>query len=324
MKDLILITAYCPDDNRLNKLRKLVNQLSIFKNEVDVMIVSHTSIPADIQKNVNLCLFDDKNELLTDWDLICQPWFNPNNDRKIQSGLLTGKNTHLAIYRMLILGFSLAKNIGYKKVHVVEYDSEINNIDEFKDNGKVLDVHDSVYYVEENAPDSMFGSTYSFHIDKLPDDLLILDEDNIKNTIRNASSKGPEVITRKIIEKSNSFCQKSASVLYKGGNKFALSNNDDGFNPWGVPFIDLLDNKFKFIAWNQNKSVVNYKIIVNDEIVIKLDNILRDNWKIANLGEMNDVFKIITIEDDVIRDIIKFDNNEEKELFKKISYRVNI
>ena len=33
---------------------------------------------------------------------------------------------------------------------------------------------------------------------------------------------------------------------------------------------------------------------------------------------------VITIEDDVIRDIIKFDNNEEKELFKKISYRVNI
>ena len=44
-----------------------------------------------------------KNELLTEWDLINQPWFSPNGDGKIQSGLLTGRNTHLAIWRMMMI-----------------------------------------------------------------------------------------------------------------------------------------------------------------------------------------------------------------------------
>ena len=208
-------------------------------------------------------------------------------------------------------------------MHVVEYDSEISNIDEFKNNGELLDEYNSIYYIDKNSPidNMLFGSTFSFLLDKLPEDLLILDEDDIKNTIRNAKSKGPERIMEKIIHNNGRYFVKDRKVLETKGNKFALSNDDSGFNPWGVPIIDLLDNKFKFIAWNQKKNVVNYKIIVNDEVVIKVDNLFKDHWKIEDLGNMCDVFKIITIEDDVIRDIIKFDNDGDKEIFKKISYR---
>ena len=50
MKDLILITAYCPDDNRESILRNLVLSLEKYKDKFEVMIVSHTPIPLDIQK----------------------------------------------------------------------------------------------------------------------------------------------------------------------------------------------------------------------------------------------------------------------------------
>ena len=66
MKDLIMITAYCPDDTRENILRNLVTSLEKHKNIFDVMIVSHTPIPLDIQKKVDVSLFDKKNEILTD------------------------------------------------------------------------------------------------------------------------------------------------------------------------------------------------------------------------------------------------------------------
>ena len=128
MKDLILITAYCPDDYRENLLRNLVAFLE--DKPFDVMIVSHTTIPLDIQKKVNIVLYDKKNEILTDWDMLNQPWFNPMNDRRIQSSFLSKKNTHLAIWRMMILGFSTAKNLGYTKLHHIEYDCEINSMDE--------------------------------------------------------------------------------------------------------------------------------------------------------------------------------------------------
>ena len=97
MKDLILITAYCPDDNRENILRNLVTSLEKHKNIFDVMITSHTPIPLDIQKKVDVSLFDKKNEILTDWDLLNQPWFNPNDERRIQSSFLSKKNTTITI-----------------------------------------------------------------------------------------------------------------------------------------------------------------------------------------------------------------------------------
>ncbi len=323
MKDLILITAYCPDNNRLEKLRILVNQLYNFKDEYDVMLISHTSVPVDIQNKVNVYLFDDKNIILTDHDLINKPWFDPNGGGQILSGFITSKNTHLAIYRMLIFGFSLAKNMGYKKVHQIEYDCEIINVDEFKDNSKLLDKYSSIYYIEKKKGIQriLFGSTQSFNIDKLPISLLKYDEVEIKNLIRNAYSKSPEVITQQIIHDNGNYISKSSDVLFEKGNKFATSNDDNGFNPWGVPYMDLNDNNYKFIVWNTTKDLVTYKIIVNDEKVININNVKKGTWVIKNLGEKIDVFKIITIEDDKIRDIFNLDNSEDKKLFRKISWR---
>ena len=92
MKDLILITAYCPDDYRENLLRNLVNSLNSY-DLFDVMVISHTPIPLDIQKKVDLVIYDKKNEILTNWDMLNQPWFNPGNQRRIQSSFLSKKHT---------------------------------------------------------------------------------------------------------------------------------------------------------------------------------------------------------------------------------------
>lgn len=323
MKDLILITAYCPDNNKLEKLRILVNQLYNFKDEYDVMLVSHTSIPTDIQNKVNVYLFDDKNKILTDHDLLNKPWFDPDGGGTILSSLITSKNTHLAIYRMWIFGFSLAKNMGYKKVHQIEYDCEIINIDEFKDNSKLLDKYSSIYYIEKKKGIQriLFGSTQSFNIDKLPISLLKYDEKEIKNLIRNANSKSPEVITQQIIHDNGNYISKPSDILFKKGNKFATSNDDDGFNPWGIPYIDLNDREYKFIVWNTKKDLVTYKIIVNDNHLININNISKGTWKIKTLGLEKNVFKIIVIEDDKVRNVFDLDSPKDKKLFGKMSWR---
>jgi len=327
-KDIILISAYCPSIQKMDKLRKLVNQLQVFKEKYDILIVSHTEIAIDIQNKVNLFLYDKKNELLTDWDLINQPWFSPGDgqDRRIQSGLLTGRNTHLAIWRMLILGFSLVKNIGYKKVHHIEYDCEILDDFEIEENSKLLDNYDFIYYkdIKENVDDILFGSFQSLKIESLPRDLLILNEDNIKDMIRKSFSKSPEGMLENILINNGNVKVKNRVLLEKNGNKFATSENDETFNPWGVPYIDLKDNKINFIAWNTIKNNgVNYTIIVNDNYILKVDKLLKDHWTILGLDYIENIHKIIIIEDNTIRDTIKFNSNEDKELFKKISFRFN-
>lgn len=322
-----MITAYCPDSKKIDKLRKLVNQLYEFSDEIDIMVTSHSPIPIDIQDKVNLYLFDEKNEILTEWDLINQPWFNPGDDRRIQSGLLTGRNTHLAIWRMIILGFSLAKNIGYKKVHQIEYDSEIANIKDLRENSRDLDKFKTIYYVDNvgtTVDEILFGSFQSYRLDYIHNDLITLNEDKIKNIIRLSSSKSPEHILQKLIHEVGDYKVKNRKEIENNGNKYATSENDKGFNPWGVPFVDLLDNHIKFIVWNQKKeNGVNYHIIINDEHIFKTGLVKFNSWLMTDFGDYGSINKMTIIEDDIIRDIFEFKTEEDRQTFKKMSFRFN-
>jgi len=324
MKDLILITTYCPDDYRENILRDLVDSLQ--SSPFDVMIVSHTPIPLDIQKKVNFVWYDEKNEILTDWDLINQPWFNPGNDRRIQSGLLSKKNTHLAIWRMQILGNSIAKSLGYNKVHKIEYDCVINNFDEFLENSILLNTNSCVSYTKskDTVDDILFGSCISYNLNDLHPDFLVLNEEKIKNKIRNSKSKSPEGIAKELYHHKGDAIVKSKSLLDIKGNSFGIIDGqmENNFIPWGVPFYDKLTNEIGFIIWNtQNQKGVKHQIIINNNKIFNLPITGYNGWRMEFLGSLDSIENILTIEDGKIRDNISLQTQEEKETFKKISFR---
>jgi hypothetical protein len=324
MKDLILITAYCPDDYRENLLRNLVTFLE--DKPFDVMIVSHTTIPLDIQKKVNIVLYDKKNEILTDWDMLNQPWFNPMNDRRIQSSFLSKKNTHLAIWRMIILGFSTAKNLGYTKLHHIEYDCEINSVNELLDNSNQLNNYDSIIYVDNKPPvqSIMFGSFQSYSLPTLSDKLLNLDEEWIKLLIRSALSKSPELMLQKILEDSGNVLYKDRNILESEDTKFGLIDGQVGNNfiPWAVPFYDRLTNQLGFVVWNKkNKDGVKHQIIINDNKMHDIPFTEFGHWRMEFVGDFDSIESLLIIENNKIRDNISLKTQEEKEIFKKMSFR---
>lgn len=326
MKDLILITAYCPDEYREGILRDLVISLNNFKNVFDILIVSHTPIPLDIQKKVNYCFYDSKNEILTDWDLINQPWFNPNDERRIQSSFLSRKNTHLAIWRMMILGFSLSKNMSYKKVHHIEYDCKINDISEFVDNSKLLGKYDSVIYIDskDTVDDILFGSFQSYFIPTLDKFLINLDEETIVEMIRNSNSKSPELMLQNILERNTKVYKKDRNILETNDNSFGVIDGQvgDKFIPWAVPFYDHLDNTVGFVVWNTKKeNGAEHIILLNDKKIVKVPTTLLNHWRMVNLGKINDIQNIVIIENGEIRDKFNLNTEEEIEVFKKSSFR---
>lgn len=326
MKDLILITAYCPDEHRENTLRNLVNSLTNFKDIFDTLIVSHTPIPLDIQKKVNYCFYDSKNEILTDWDLLNQPWFNPNDERRIQSSFLSGKNTHLAIWRMMILGFSLSKNMGYKKVHHIEYDCDIKNIDEFNENSKLLDDFDSVIYIDskETIDDILFGSFQSYFLPTLDKFLIHLNEIKIVEMIRHSTTKSPELMLQKILEDSGKVFKKNRNNLEINGNKFGIIDGQVGvkFIPWAVPYYDQLDETVGFVVWNtKNENGVEHTIIINNEKIVTVPKTLKNHWRMVSLGKLNEIQTLLIIENGDIRNKFKLTTEEEIEIFKKSSFR---
>ena len=324
MKDLILITTYCPDDYRENILRDLVDSLQ--SSPFDVMIVSHTPIPLDIQKKVNFVWYDEKNELLTDWDLLNQPWFNPGNDRRIQSSLLSKINTHLAIWRMLILGNSIAKNLGYKKVHKIEYDCIIKDYDEFIENSNLLDTHSCITYNKsgETVDDILFGSFISYNLKDLHPNFLILDEEAIKQKIRNSPTKSPELMAKELFHHKGDAVIKLKSILDQKENKFGIVDGQMGNNfiPWAVPFYDRLTNQLGFVVWNtKNKDGVKHQIIVNGDKMHDVPFTPYDSWRIEFIGNFDSIENLLILENNMVRDNINLKTQEEKEIFKKMSFR---
>ena len=172
MKDLILVTSFCNTKEKENILRNLIHQI-YNENNFDILLMSHTIIPDDISYYCNLAIYDSKNELLYDWDMRSRPWFNPGDQREIQSIFTGFFNTHLAVWRLIILGNSIAKNLGYKKIHHLEYDCDIKDFTEIYNNSKLLDVYDCITYNKTiNTIDPiLFGTYQAYNISTLHEEI---------------------------------------------------------------------------------------------------------------------------------------------------------
>lgn len=323
-KDLILITAYCPDDRRESALRRLVESLQDFQDDFDIMISSHTPIPVDIQKMVALSLFDKKNEILTDPDLVNQPWFSPGNNGRIMSVFLSDGNTHLAVWRLMINGFVMARHFGYDKVHHIEYDCCIKNVFEFLDNSDKLEEFDSVVYMsrQENVDDILFGSCQSYRVSKLPSLLKDLDESAIKETIRQSLSKSPEAMLLKVLQEG-SVLIKDRAKLESNGNSFGTIDSQSAQNmiPWAVPFYDTRTDRICFVVWNNEaRPILTHQLIINDSQIINFGTTHSGSWRLADIGSITDVQKILVIENDKVRRIFELETPEQIDLFKRISF----
>jgi len=325
MKDLIIISNYSETYEKQEVLRNLVNQISKQKSHFDLMIVSHTIVPEDISNKCDYVLYDKKNELLYDWDLRCKPWFNPGNERQILSIFTGFYNSHLAIWRMLILGNGLAKNLGYKKVHHVEYDTSINNFSELYENSKLLDTNNSVYYVKSQSTvdDILFGSYQAYRLDTLNNNLLVLDEEKLKLKIRDIEDKSPEMMLQKLLTSSGKSVVKTKNKLDSNENNFGLTHSklSTGHTAWCLPYYDKLTNKLGFVIWNmeEQNGTINVKLIYNDDRFIDMGNILSKHWSLMDIDDYDNAKKLTVIVNDKIRNIFDFDKNHE--MFKKASFR---
>lgn len=322
-KDLILITAYCDTHEKVEILRNLVKQISNHKKKFDLMLVSHTTIPQDIVQNTDFTLYDKKNELLYESEMRCKPWFIPNEDRPILSIYTGFYNSHLAIWRMIILGNSIAKNCGYEKVHHIEYDCNIENFDELYKNSKLLEYHDSITYIksEENVDDILFGTYQSYKLNSLPEDLLVLNEKNIKQNIKNSDTKSPEGMLGELLHRSNNFLIKSKKDLDSGGNFFGLSHVfNQKHTAWCLPYFDERSGNLCFIIWNmEGNKDVNVNIIYNENTCYNFQNIEPGHWRYQDIDNFENAKKLVVILNDNIRNVFDFTSNPEE--FKRNSFR---
>lgn len=154
-ESIIIITSHAENDE---KKKMLVECIESIKNKFDLKIIlsSNIEVPSHIQKMCDYVLIDKENPILYNneyetYGLNYYIWSTIENEKvyhqvKFEYGY--------AVYVLARNAVSLALGLGYKKVHILDYDYELNE-DIFIENSKFLDEYDLVAY---KFPQYVYGS----------------------------------------------------------------------------------------------------------------------------------------------------------------------
>jgi hypothetical protein len=318
MKDLFLITAYTPDDERKDLLRNFVS--SIDRELFDVMVVSHSSIPEDVINKINYFIYDSSNILLTDVEYKYLMFYG-NEKFNITTTENRPFNHFLAAWKLVTLGLSNAKNEGYKKVHCIEYDTELSSLDEFIENSSLLDRHSLVYYSTNYQP-SIISFPISFHLDKINEQWFICDEEDLKNQLLTKHIKTIEDHELKILANEPNKLKKSHLLLSENNIKINTYYSG-GEDIWVTPVVDKNNNLIVF-SYNPRQHltkkdilVYNIKILVNDEFYTNYDNKL-GGWHLTFVKNFDKIKNLTIIRNN--KKVVNYDFNKiDKQQFKELN-----
>ena len=262
MKELISVFAYCPDNHRKKILQDLLAQLQPVRDRFEIMVVSHSSISELSHDMVDFLYYDSSNKLLTDFDVRKKHWYS-NHLFDINTTLVYPPSTHLAIYSLLYYTFNFAKFRGYKKVHCLEYDINLDDINLISDVNNTLDTVDTVMFQRDDT--WIYGTYFAFTMNNFPEGYFIYDEEKIINELRNSETKMTERITDKILTPNG------RTILFEPLSKLDPTNifqkvdnhmNDDLM--WCVPLCDINSDIIHFFVYNEKGGEYDVNIIVNN------------------------------------------------------------
>lgn len=328
MKDLICITAHCPTEEKRKILSNLVRSLQPTRDQFDLLVVSHTPVTFDVQENVDWVIFDKDNELLTDWKYQNQPWFSPHDGKHIQSIFFGVGNTYLTLHKQLIAGYGHARTFGYEKVHFIEYDAYFEDHTEFYDNSRILDEYDAVLYTKK---DQLFeinlqfgiGNFHSVKISTLSERAFRYNREEILKELEESSEKTTEKRTQVLYsENGNKIFFKDHNVISQNGNILRIIDfhKGDFEMQWAVPFYDHKTDNIDFIVWNDaSEKPCNIIVIVNNNKILKFENLKKFEWSINTLGKPQEISNIKILINDKLKNNITL-NEKNIEMFKLTNF----
>lgn len=329
MKDLILIGAHCPDDERENFLSRLVDQLQIVKQDFDILICSHLVVPEYITKKVDYVFYDKNNDLIYDTKYLNQPWFSPFEGLTILSTLIGEHSTYLAVYRLLISGLGISKIFGYEKVHYIEYDTDFRDISELYLHSKLLEDNDwvAIHKTEKNFSLNNIawpiGNFYSFKVNSIDDVFTRYNKENLLKILEESPSKTNEKITNDIMttEGKKVYLRDYFNDLSKE-NTFGLSRmtSKESLSYWAVPYYDTKKDLLCLVVWNnRDDGPININFIINNNNVVRFEDLKKFEWSIKEVCPFNEIKTITTLINGKVKNNLEF-TEDYKRIFKKTNH----
>lgn len=322
MEEIFLILAHTPLFEQQQMLRNLVFKLK--QNNKKILIVSHTPIPEDINKLVNYSFYDSDNLLLDAWKYTEGFNFYQNEFFKIvsQFNIFKYYNYGLAACKLLWFGLFLSKNLGYKKCHMIEYDTDFDNLDGFDELNNYLEEKDCIFYKVDqfnNIP-ILLGSCLSFNLNKYSYDNLHFDETKIKELFKKGTTAGMAeiVIFEYLIQNKNYLMLNKDFLLDKISlNLSSTLDFHSGFEKKVslIPCVKKDTLEVILFGYNQDNSIVNIEVLYNKNKIISFD-MGPNSWKYISLDNLDDLLNLKIYFDNKMFMELDFENDIIKEEFR--------
>ena len=317
MRDLMVITAYCPTEEQEKMLEKCID--SILGLKYHVALISHTHVPIHIQKKCNYYFYDYYNDVSHDDELLYFVRYYIKEKTTIRSKYFTKEFYGFAIYRMFSIASQIAINYGYDNIHHIEYDCELKNTNLIDEHNEILKEYDAVLYTDTGDQNGfILGAFKSFKVNKLPNLFKNYDKDKMKDLMVNTPLMPLETFTKHIF-------LSETKPFFKNENDI-ISNNDFFKNESELrlkhftPYYDHEDDTFCLFYKNIGATTHHLKIYLNDEGIV-INTVDVGWWTIRKLCKSSDLRNLLILCNDKIIYNKTF-NTIELETLKKNAYLI--
>tara|TARA_R110000803_G_scaffold19780_1_gene51455 strand:- start:5666 stop:6682 length:1017 start_codon:yes stop_codon:yes gene_type:complete len=150
MNSSILILAYPNTDSKLDNLKILLKKLKT--TGYDICVSTHIPLPVHIQSLCKYVIYDDRNELIYDFDMKYYRYYKYKSEDNTSTIIphfksITDVSTHAIPYFLdQSNGINFLKNHGYKKIHLFDFDIITHSTEEIINNNSLLDDHGLITY----------------------------------------------------------------------------------------------------------------------------------------------------------------------------------
>jgi len=311
MEDLICIFTYCPDFERRKVLIDFLNQIQSVRDTKQILLLSHSQVPEICHDLVDYVYIDSDNFLIENLNQRNKFWFQ-TNALEIVSTLVYPPSTHYAIYSLIHFAINFASFRGFKKIHCIEYDINLHDVDLINHISEKLYSFDNVMFRTDDG--WLMGTYFAFKIDNLPPEYFKHNKEYIIEGISNISNRMTENFTPKFLGvNERTFYYESLDLLNPNGVYQKVDAHQNDQLNWCVPVCEIKNDMVYFFIFNEKGGRWNIDIICNKKHKSFLP-LNAGSWILEPLCRISEFKDIIVLLNNKIKYVFEL-NEENKEDF---------
>jgi len=265
-KDIVIITAHCDDQEKIDTLIECIDELK--SQGYPIIVSSHIKVPDEIYDMVDYVIYDKENPLIYSYEFSeygsATTWFWAYYDNFYQEYTFDFNHAY-AVLKLIKNGVALSQVNGYQISHVVCYDYILNDKDLLSSHAKHLEEYDVFSYFFKDAPmPGLSAGLFSFK-----NDIFLKSFNNI-NTKKEYSSSG-YAIFEQFLEKK--FLEYSANILKIDIDTIRENNVVDKYTNIGNMSRNIIEGKgLLFLSKIEDSFYIYFLSFIDATLNININN----------------------------------------------------